>query len=398
VTVAGRLTALLGPDAVDTAAAPPLARPQSIDAAAAVVRVAHEAGWRIRIQGTGSWIPPDAPADLALATGGLVRMTDLAPDDLVATVEAGIGLDALDGALAESGVWLPLDPPGSLRRSLGSIVATGTWGALRQGFGPIRDHLLGVTAIIGDGSIVRAGGRVVKNVAGYDLSRAIAGSFGAFGIIVELHMRLRVRPRADTTWIVTGARDDLFEMAIALAATTCRPTAFEIVSPATRDGTSWTLALRLTGAPPAVEADTAIIRSVASSAAELQGAPAAAFWQDVRKTATRTAVTLRIGALPDGVESTLEEVEHALGEAWATAGPAHGGLRWSGEVAAPALSTLRRHLAAREIPLAIERAPWPVRSSVGHFGAYREGVPLLTRELKRAFDPGDRFVVPLGES
>lgn len=397
MTIAGRLAALLGPDAVDTSAAPPLARPRSIDAAAAVVRVAHEAGWRIRVQGTGSWIPPDAPADLALATGGLSRVTDLAPDDLVATVEAGIGLDALDSTLAECGTWLPLDPPGSLRRSMGSIVATGTWGALRQGFGPLRDHLLGVTAIIGDGSIVRAGGRVVKNVAGYDLSRAIAGSFGAFGIIVELHLRLRVRPRADTTWIVTGARDDLFEMAIALAATTCRPAAFEIVSPATRDASSWALALRLAGPPASVEADTAIVRTVTRGAVEVQGAPAAAFWQDVRQAATRTGVTLRIGALPEGVESTLEEVEHALGDAWATAGPAHGGLRWSGEASAPALATLRRHLAAREMPLAIERAPWSVRSAVGHFGAYREGVPLLTRELRRAFDPGDRFVVPLGE-
>jgi len=397
VTIAGRLTALLGRDAVDAAAAPPVARPQSVDAAAAVVRVAHEAGWRIRVQGAGRWIPADAPADLALATSGLTRVVNLAPDDLVATVEAGIALDALDGALAECGAWLPLDPPGPLGRSLGSIVATGTWGALRQGFGPVRDHLLGVTAIIGDGSIVRAGGRVVKNVAGYDLGRAIAGSFGAFGIIVELHLRLRIRPRADTTWIVTGARDDLFEMAIALAATTCRPAAFEIVSPAAANGPSWMLALRLAGSPAAVEADTAIVRSVASSAVELHGTPAAAFWQDVRQAATRTAVTLRIGALPDGVETTLEEVEHSLGEGWATAGPAHGGLRWSGEVGSSALVTLRRRLAAREMPLAIERAPWPVRSAVGHFGAYREGAALLTRQLRRAFDPGDVFVVPLGD-
>src|SRR5512145_510230 len=147
MTVAGRLTALLGEAAVDIGADIPVARPWSVETAAAVMRVAHEAGWRVRIQGTGRWTPPDAPADVALSTVSLARVVDLAPDDLVVTAEGGLSCTELDRVLAERGVWLPLDPPGGLERTIGSVVATGTWGPLRLGFGPIRDQILGLTAV-----------------------------------------------------------------------------------------------------------------------------------------------------------------------------------------------------------------------------------------------------------
>jgi FAD/FMN-containing dehydrogenase len=395
MTVASKLAAILGADAVDATAAPPLARPQSLDAVAAVVGLAHEAGWRIRLQGTGSWVPTDAPADLAVTTSGLAQRIDVASADLVVTAEGGIELGVLDDRLADHGAWLPIDPPGSPHRTLGSAIATGTWGALRQGFGPLRDHLLGITAVIGDGSIVRAGGRVVKNVAGYDLSRAIAGSFGGFGIIAEAHLRLRIRPRVDRTWTVIAPRDDLFEAAATLARTSCRPLAMEILSPAAGGAPSWTLAVRLAGAPAAVEADMAIVRASVPGAAELSSAAAGLLWRDLRQGAARTPLTLRAGALPEGVEGALEDIERALGEGWITAGPLHGGLRWGGDAAPAALVDLRRRLAVQEIPLTLERAAWPVRSAVGHFGAYREGAAALARDLRRAFDPGERFMVPL---
>src|SRR5262249_56000432 len=110
--------------------------------------------------------------------------------------------------LAERGVWVALDPPGLAGRSVGSIVACGTSGPLRQGLGPVRDHLLGVTFVTGDGRLIQSGGRVMKNVAGYDLTRLQAGGFGAFGVIVLVHLRLRAVPRMDQTLLLAGSRED----------------------------------------------------------------------------------------------------------------------------------------------------------------------------------------------
>ena len=162
-------------------------------------------GSRVRAPGS----PPDAPADLAVSTRALDQVLSVSPADLVATVQAGTTHDALRRRLADEGMWLAVDPPGRPDRSLGSIVATGTAGPLRHGLGPIRDHLLGCTVATGDGRLVKAGGKVVKNVAGYDLTKLQVGGFGGFGIIAELHLRLRALPRADVTLLARGARDDL---------------------------------------------------------------------------------------------------------------------------------------------------------------------------------------------
>src|SRR5205814_1148996 len=116
-----------GPDAVEV----PRIAPPTPDAVALLLGTAHEEGWRVRVEGTGSWLPPDAPADLTLTTRRLDRVTAVEPQDLVATAEAGIGWDALRQQLADRGAWLALDPPGVAGRSLGSVVATGTAGPRR---------------------------------------------------------------------------------------------------------------------------------------------------------------------------------------------------------------------------------------------------------------------------
>jgi glycolate oxidase FAD binding subunit len=167
-----RLRALLGPDAVTRdPAGLPRATPDSAEGVALTCRLAHDERWRVRVEGHGSWVPGDAPADLVLCTRGLDRIPSVSPADLVATVEAGVPMDALARRLAEDGMWLALDAPGRPERTVGSVVATATAGPLRAGFGPVRDHVLGCAVVTGDGRIVKPGGRVVKNVAGYDLTK-----------------------------------------------------------------------------------------------------------------------------------------------------------------------------------------------------------------------------------
>ncbi|HZA91541.1 MAG TPA: FAD-binding oxidoreductase, partial [Gemmatimonadales bacterium] len=244
-TIFTRLRALLGTTGVERdAQGVPRATPESPDALTLVCRLAHEEGWKIRVEGRGTWLPPDAPADLVVSTRGLEQVVSVSPADLVATVQAGTPLEALRRRLADYEMWLALDPPGRPERSIGSVIATATSGPLRQGFGPVRDHVLGCSVATGDGRLVNAGGRVVKNVAGYDLTKLQVGGFGGFGIIAEVHLRLRALPRADVTLLARGTRDTLTSAAREVIAANLLPAALELLSPALAAEADWVLAAR----------------------------------------------------------------------------------------------------------------------------------------------------------
>src|SRR5437867_10798212 len=257
MTILEKVTALLGEGAVLEAGTDrvPRVAPGSPDAVALLLGTAHQEGWRVRIEGAGTWLQSDAPADLALTTRRLDRIPAIEPQDLTATAEAGIGLDQLRQQLADRGAWLGVDPPGLAGRTLGSVVASATAGPLRQGFGPVKDHLLGVTFVTGDGRMVQSGGRVMKNVAGYDLTRLQAGGFGAFGVIVLVRLRLRALPRADQTLVLEGSREDLTQVADDIAAAAVQPAAHELMSPALARRERWLLAVRFAGSAALVSAE-----------------------------------------------------------------------------------------------------------------------------------------------
>ncbi len=398
VTIARRIRSMLGADAVEAAddSGTPRVAPQSEEAVALVLGTAAAEGWRVRIQGAASWMPTDAPADLALTTRRLSRITYLNAPDLVATAEAGIGWNELRQALADQGAWTPTDPPGA-GRSLGSIVATGTAGPLRGGFGNIRDHLLGLTLITGEGRVVRPGGRVVKNVAGFDLTKLAAGSFGAFGAVTSVTLRLRAVPRADATLTATGPRDTLLNAALEILSMGITPAALELLSPPATRTTSWTLAVRLTGADREVEATRDAVCGAASLAlAELPVPDAARFWPETLAGATSEPTTIRVGALPSSLDTALDLLEHHLPEGWLSVAIAAGAIRWTGSAPPERLRLLRHATAQQEMPLTLERAPWEIRREVGHFGAYREGVGRLVAALRRTFDPEQVLVTAVG--
>src|SRR3989440_63743 len=302
--------------------------------------------------------------------------------------------DLLRQHLADRGTWLALDPPGLAGRTLGSIVATATAGPLRQGFGPVRDHLLGVTFVTGDGRLVQSGGRVVKNVAGYDLTRLEAGAFGAFGVIVLIHLRLRALPRADQTLVLEGSREDLTQVAEDIAAAGIQPAAHELMSPALARRERWLLAVRFAGSAALVAAEEAGLRTATGGRfAPLRADEGHSLWMRPAESFAARPVAFRIGGLPDSSDELLDLLQHQVGDEWISASPAIGAIRWGGDATIDRLKRLRRTLAGLEVPLTLERAPWPVRSAVGHFGAYREGVGPLVAGLRRTFDPGEAFVV-----
>ena len=392
-----RLRALLGPAAVDRDADNvPRVAPGSTDALALVCRLAHDESWKIRVEGLATWLPADAPADLAVSTRALDEIVSVHPADLVATVQAGASLDAIRRRLAEQGMWLALDPPGRPDRSLGSVIATATSGPLRHGFGPVRDQILGCTVVTGDGRIVKPGARVVKNVAGYDLTKLHVGGFGGFGILTQAHLRLRALPRADVSLVSRGSRDALTAAARDLLEARIAPAALELVSPALAADPDWVLAIRFLGVDAAVQAD--VRRLPAESGAVWEQLPAdrtAGFWALLARGSLDGPVTFRLGVLADGLDEMLDLLAHDLDTGVVAAGAASGSLRWTGDAPVERLRATRRAAAAREIPMTLERAPWPVRRALGHFGAYREGIGQLVDRLRGTFDPKQSLSVAL---
>jgi glycolate oxidase FAD binding subunit len=392
-----RLRALLGTTGVERdAQGVPRATPETSDALSLVCRLAHDEGWKIRVEGRGTWLPPDAPADLVVSTRGLEQVVSVSPADLVATVQAGTPIEALRRRLADYGMWLALDPPGRPERSIGSIIATATAGPLRHGFGPVRDHVLGCSVATGDGRLVNAGGKVVKNVAGYDLTKLHVGGFGGFGIIAEVHLRLRALPRADVTLIARGSRDALTSAARDLVAANLLPGALEMLSPALAAEAEWVLAVRFVGTEAAVQAD---VRRLGSQRGlnwlPIPAERTAAFWSVAARGSLGGPITLRLGVLGDGVDEAIDLLAHDLDEGLVSAGAGYGMIRWTGDAPLERIRRLRRAAASREIPMTLERAPWPVRRALGHFGAYREGVGQIVGRLRGTFDPGQCLSVAL---
>ena len=146
--------------------------------------------------------------DIALSTQKLRRIVAHEAADMTVTVEAGATLAELNAALALAGQRLPLDPPHPERTTIGALIATDVSGPLRLSQGKVRDLLIGITVVLADGTAVKGGGRVVKNVAGYDLMKLFTGSFGTLGVIVEATFKVRPRPEREAVFVIPAASID----------------------------------------------------------------------------------------------------------------------------------------------------------------------------------------------
>src|SRR5258705_7900663 len=169
-------------------------------------------------------------ASLLVSTDRLNKILEHEPADLIAVAQAGVRLQAFNEELALNGQWLPLDPPDAGRATLGGIIATGLGGAQQFGYGRPRGSVIGMKVVLADGSIIKVGGRVVKNVAGYDLCKLFTGSYGTLGIITEVNFKLRPRPQRETTVVATGRPLDLIAAGRSVLDALLFPVAAELVS------------------------------------------------------------------------------------------------------------------------------------------------------------------------
>jgi glycolate oxidase FAD binding subunit len=409
--------------------------PASADEVARVVRAAAAAGASVVPWGGGTLMqlgapPPDGA--VVVVTRRLAAVLEHEPGDLTATVEAGLTLEGLQRALGARGQWVPLDPPAPEAATLGGVLAANAAGPRRQLYGTARDLVIGIRVVSPEGDLVRAGGRVVKNVAGYDLVKLYIGALGTLGIIVDATLKLRPRPEAEAAcWAVFPGPGEAAAAARALAGGDLGPAALELLDPRAAaagarhagldagagaallvafDGLATTVAwqgqeaarlLRAAGAQPALTLDAAATARALAAARE------------VRRTVPGAVAVARVGVLPADLGAYLDEAAQAVaGEGLALAAVAHAGqglatlLLVGARAAAPpapataaALARCRDAARARGGHLAVESAPLAVREICpvwdppGPAGA-------LMRGLKARLDPAGimnpgRFVAGL---
>ena len=233
----------------------------SIEEAAELLRAASADGRRVRIG-----------EDLDAA--GMQRILEHEAGDLTCTVESGIRVSALNRALAAHGQRLSLDPPGD--PTIGACLAANLSGPLRHRFGAPRDVVLGVTLVLADGTVANAGGKVVKNVAGYDLGKLMCGSRGRLAFVARVSLRLHPVPAASATLVVE--RDDTAVTVAALLRSQLQPSALDVLHPGRVavlfEGGEQAVAAQLTAARALVgggEADASVWTESRARQASAQG-------------------------------------------------------------------------------------------------------------------------------
>ena len=392
-----------GPDdAVDGVVPALVARPSSVAEVQAEVRTAAAAGRALVVAGRGAHLAIGAPPrrlDVLLRLDRLDRVLAHEAADMTVTVEAGCPLDRLARALAAARQWLPLDPPHPEATTVGGLVATNLSGPLRASQGTVRDLLLGLRVVGADGALVAGGGRVVKNVAGYDLPKLHVGALGTVGVIVEA--TFKVRPRFACEEAVVIACPDA--RSAAEAAIAVRDAAEPLWLEAAGAGVVGDRATVVAGLGGLAE-EVAEGRSAVLAVAAARGLEAIAV-ADGAGLRTRlgafplepAAAVLRAAVLPLDVGEALDAVE-------ATARAQRARVRWVAhascgivrvaveEAAAVAtlVAALRPRVAAREGTFVVERAAAAVKRGLDVWGDVGGGLGLM-RRLKAAFDPAGTF-------
>jgi len=356
-------------------------------------------GGRIGFIGGGTELAlGSAPAalDAVVRTGRMSRILEYAPADMVLIAEAGVTLAQVQAVARQEGQMLALDPPLPERATLGGLVATGGFGPRRARYGAIRDLILGVALVRADGVLARGGGKVVKNVAGFDLPKLLCGSLGTLGLIAEATFRLHPLPEASATAMCAGLTA---AQVVALMADARQAQLEPSSGVALRGGGGFDLGIRFDGFAAGVREQVTRMGAIARAAGlscEIVADDAAA---RRRHDQARVAGPLRVKltALP----ARLAEVDALLAPVLAAL--AGGSFAWypslgigfaGGEVAdeaaaSAALAVARAGLVAAGGSLVVEAAP-PGLRSIDPWGPPPPAFALMTA-LKQRFDPDGRL-------
>jgi glycolate oxidase FAD binding subunit len=359
--------------------------------------------------GAGTWLEMGnraTEAHLFVSTARMDRVLEYEPADLTATVEAGCTLAAFNERAAVNRQFIPLDPFGDARSTLGAIVASASYGPFRCSFGTPRDWVIGMRVAHSDGRITKAGGKVVKNVAGYDLCKLYTGSFGTLGVIGEMSFKLRALPSSERTVVcVANELGDLCALAGRISTSDLQPAAMELFSPRSPGlgdliNEVYALALRFLDEPEAIDAQEQDLARVSLGVRRfaLNESSASEFWSAYREneTAPHWAWMLRLSVLPSDVATMIAEVKRLMPAATLCVHASNGVIRvladagWLGGLKTAQrprkVAELRHAVQGRGGQMLIVRAPDDIKSQLDVWGDVGPNARLM-RELKVKFDP-----------
>jgi glycolate dehydrogenase FAD-binding subunit len=268
-------------------------RPSSTSELAELVRRAQSSKEAIYPLGgrtmTGLGLPPTKPG-FGVDLRGLDRVIDYPARDMTITVEAGITIERLQEVLRAENQWLPVDVPLPKQATLGGAMATNASGPRRYGYGTLRDYVIGISVINDEGKEIKAGGRVVKNVAGYDLMKLYIGSLGTLGIVSRVTLKVKPRPDATDLAVIPCPADQLGSLLDILHSTRTRPVCVEVLSPE---------AAAVAGMADLPAGEWALIVG-------FEGSSAAIEWQAAQlRTELPADIGSNVGALPESIMDTL---------------------------------------------------------------------------------------------
>ena len=369
-------------------------RPADAAACARAVAESAAAGRSLRIRGAGTkdHLGEVLPTDAVLETTAMAGVVAHVPADLTVTVAAGTRFADLRDALGRAGQFLPLDPPHAEAATIGGIVAANSAGFWRARYGGVRDLLIGTTAVLGDGTVARSGGRVVKNVAGYDLNKLFVGSLGTLGVFVECTFKVLPRPPASRGAHARFARcADAFAAADAIVRTSARPAALAISA---GPGGAWELLLQADGdaAPVArtLELLAQSARTYGTSAQPHDGLTAVLATLNgisARGEDTVVRAALPLAAQPAFATTAVRLEGFAQLVADAASGIVRVVLRGDDTVVIGGADAL---LAAAHVcggSARVERRPDSLRGRLRAWGDAEPAGRFLMRRIKEAFDP-----------
>jgi glycolate oxidase FAD binding subunit len=373
-------------------------RPADAEDAARGLRLCDRAPAAVVVWGGGTQMRLGAGPrryDVAFSTRSMTRLLEYEPADLTCRVEAGITIDHLQSELRAHGQRLPLDPPHPERATVGGMVAANANGLSRARYGTVRDWVIGIAVAYPSGKVARAGGKVVKNVAGYDLMKLHIGALGTLGLVAEVNFKVQAQPEAEATLLGHfEASQPAIEAATRLAHQYLAPSASIVLDRTalwacgmTADW-RWTLALKLEGYALEVEAarDQAVrVLGEAGGRVEGQDIPAA-FWDAARDWSAPEddAVLLRAMTPIHGLQPVVDAIPV---DAHAIAQPASGlvDVRVPANTAAATLQRLRA-AAGDQGQIVVQAAPPSLKPALDVWGPPPPGFPIM-RALKQALDP-----------
>lgn len=382
-----------------------IVEPEHEDEVATLLAYANREGLKVLVRGGGTQLHtgfPPTGGDILISTARLNKLVEHAPQDLTVTVQAGMTLVNLQNALVAARQWLALDPMLAPEATIGGLIATNSSGPRRLRYGGVRDQIIGVRVVLADGTIAKGGGKVVKNVAGYDLPKLFTGSLGTLGVIVEATFRLYPLPVTSRTVTITSSNLPLLcNLAVQVIGSTLVPTIIDILgSSDTPD--SYTMAIRFETGEESAEAQCSTFTAMANRVGisegvqTMQGDDEARFWLSMNEQMNDKAssdITVKASILPTDVAQWLSQLQRVTQQShFTTRWRVHAGhglifARLTGDDASltKAVDELQQAAMARRGSLVVLDVPVALSQQLDVWGP-SSSIEVM-RRIKARFDP-----------